>query len=257
LTQKKKLKLPKLIGHRGVKDLCPENTIESISKAFDIGLTFVEIDVKISKDEIPILLHDDTLNRTTNGTGLAVDFEYDFLKKLDAGQFFYNYKTNNSIPKLIDVLDLCKSRNKNLNIELKPNLNFEKINVQKIIEITKEIEDIQIFYSSFDINSFVEISNVFNNSNRSFLIDSFEEYSLTDLFSITEKYDANLCGLNIKIISKEIIEKIKEKNLFVTVYSAKNITKIEAEECFNIGVDSIFIDNPTELINNYTGANYC
>ena len=219
--------------------------------AFDIGLTYVEIDVKISKDQVPILLHDDTLDRTTNGSGPAVDFEYDFLKKLDAGQFFYNNKTNNYIPKLTDVLDLCKSRNRNLNIELKPNMNFEKINVHKILEITKDIKDIEIFYSSFDINSFKEISNIYNNSNRSFLIDSFAEYTLTDLFSITEKYDANICGLNIEIISKEIIEKIKEKNLLVTVYSEKNISEIEAKECFNIGVDSIFIDNPTQLINNY------
>ena len=251
MTKKKKLKLPKLIGHRGGKDLCPENTIESISTAFDIGLNYVEIDVKISKDEVPILLHDDTLDRTTDGTGLAIDFDYNFLKKLDAGQFFYNSKTNNFIPKLADVLDLCKSKNRNLNIELKPNLNFEKINVHKILELTKEVEDIEIFYSSFDINSFIEISNLFIYSNRSFLIDSFDEYSLTDLFSITEKYNANICGLNIELISKEIIEKIKEKNLIVTIYSEKNISMIEAKECFNIGVDSIFIDDPTKLINNY------
>ena len=60
-----------------------------------------------------------------------------------------------------------------------------------------------------------------------------------------------MCGLNIEIISKEIIEKIKEKQLLVTVYSEQNINLIDAKECFNIGVDSIFIDDPTELINNY------
>ena len=249
MSQKKRINLPKLIGHRGVKNLCPENTIESIKKAFDIGLSYVEIDVKISKDGVPILLHDDSLDRTTTGTGLAIDFEYNFLKKLDAGQFFYKNKTKNVIPKLVDVLDICKSRNKNLNIELKPNLNFEKINVHKIIELTKNIENIEIFYSSFDIISFKEISNLYTNSNRSFLIDSFNEYSLNDLFSITEKYDANICGLNIEIISKEIIEKIKQKKLLVTVYSEKNITAIEAKECFNIGVDSIFTDDPDKLIN--------
>ena len=249
MSQKKRINLPKLIGHRGVKNLCPENTIESIKKAFDIGLSYVEIDVKISKDGVPILLHDDSLDRTTTGTGLAIDFEYNFLKKLDAGQFFYKNKTKNVIPKLVDVLDICKSRNKNLNIELKPNLNFEKINVHKIIELTKNIENIEIFYSSFDIISFKEISNLYTNSNRSFLIDSFNEYSLNDLFSITEKYDANICGLNIEIISKEIIEKIKQKKLLVTVYSQKNITAIEAKECFNIGVDSIFTDDPDKLIN--------
>ncbi len=251
MKQKKKLNLPKLIGHRGVKNLCPENTIESIKKAFDIGLRYVEVDVKISKDEIPILLHDDTLERTTTGTGLAVDFDYNFLKKLDAGQYFYNDKTNNFIPKLSDVLDLCKLMGGNLNIELKPNLNFEKKNVQKILDLTKDIEDIEIFYSSFDLNSFIEISNLFVSSNRSFLLDSFDEYSLNDLFSITGKYDANICGLNIEIISQEIIEKIKKKNLLITVYSEKNISKNEAKDCFNIGVDSIFVDDPSKLINIY------
>ena len=94
MTQKKKIKLPKLIGHRGVKNLCPENTLESINKAFDLGLSYIEVDVKVSKDEIPILLHDDTLDRTTNGNGLVVNFNYEDLIKLDAGGFFYNKKTD-------------------------------------------------------------------------------------------------------------------------------------------------------------------
>ena len=252
MTQKKKIKLPKLIGHRGVKNLCPENTLESINKAFDLGLSYIEVDVKVSKDEIPILLHDDTLDRTTNGNGLVVNFNYEDLIKLDAGGFFYNKKTDIFIPKLVDVLKLCKIRNGNINIELKPNMGFEKINVRKIIELTKEIEDVEIFYSTFDIKSFIEISNFFMNSNRSFLLDSFDEYSLVDFISISENYNANICGLNIEKLSKEIIEKIKEKNLLVTVFSENNISLIDAKECFNIGVDSIFIDDPTKLINNYT-----
>jgi len=251
LTQKKKIKLPKLIGHRGVKNLCPENTLESINKAFDLGLSYIEVDVKVSKDEIPILLHDDTLDRTTNGNGLVVNFNYEDLIKFDAGEYFYNKKTDIFIPKLADVLKLCKIRNGNINIELKPNKSFEKINVHKIFELTKEIEDVEIFYSTFDLNSFIEISNLFLNSNRSFLLDSFDEYSLLDFISISENYNANICGLNIEIISKEIIEKIKEKNLLVTVFSQNNISLIDAKECFNIGVDSIFIDDPTELIDNY------
>ena len=251
MTQRKKIKLPKLIGHRGVKNLCPENTLESINKAFDLGISHIEVDVKISKDEIPILLHDDTLDRTTNGNGLVVNFNYEDLIKLDAGGFFYNKKTDIFIPKLVDVLKLCKIRNGNINIELKPNMGFEKINVRKIIELTKEIEDVEIFYSTFDIKSFIEISNFFINSNRSFLLDSFDEYSLVDFISISENYNANICGLNIETISKEIIEKIKEKNLLVTVFSENNISLIDAKECFNIGVDSIFIDDPTELIDTY------
>jgi len=126
LTQKRTLKLPKLIGHRGVKDLCPENTLESILKAFDLGLSFVEIDVKISKDRVPILLHDDTLDRTTNGSGLAIDYNYENIKKLDAGKFFYKENTNIFIPKLEDILSLCINYKGNLNIELKPNKKLKK-----------------------------------------------------------------------------------------------------------------------------------
>tara|TARA_B100001769_G_C21913229_1_gene492719 strand:- start:10 stop:765 length:756 start_codon:yes stop_codon:yes gene_type:complete len=251
LNQITNLKFPKLIGHRGVKNLCPENTLESINKAFDLGLSCVEIDVKISKDQIPILLHDDTIDRTTTGTGLASELNYSFLKKLDAGKFFYNRKTKNFIPKLIDVIDLCRKRKKNLNIELKPNKNFEEINVLKIVEITKNIKDINIFFSSFDLISFIKISELFSESKRSFLIDTFNEYSINDLLTLLKKYQANICGLNIKIITNEVIKKIKENNIIITAYSDKNISFKQAKKYFDMGVDSIFTDNPNELLKQF------
>ena len=104
--------LPKLIGHRGVKDLKPENTLDSIQKAFDLGLECIEIDVKVSKDNIPLLLHDDTLDRTTNGSGLACDFTFDEIKKLDAGYYFYKSKTEIKVPSLSSVLELVKKKTK-------------------------------------------------------------------------------------------------------------------------------------------------
>ena len=186
MTQKKTLKLPKLIGHRGVKDLCPENTLESILKAFDLGLSFVEIDVKISKDRVPILLHDDTLDRTTNGSGLAIDYDYEIIKKLDAGKFFYKENTNIFVPKLEDILSLCTNYNGNLNIELKPNKKFEKENVYQIYKITKNINQIDIFFSSFDMISILEISKLYPQSIRSFLLDDFKEYNIDYVSSLTD-----------------------------------------------------------------------
>ena len=251
MIQKKKIKLPKLIGHRGVKDLCPENTIESISKAFEIGLTHVEIDVKISKDEVPILLHDDTLDRTTNGSGLAIDYNYNDIKKLDAGKFFYKKDTNIFVPKLKDVLNLCNNNNGNLNIELKPNKNFEKTNIYKIYELTKNIKTIDIFFSSFDITSILEISMLYPQSERSFLLDDFKEYNIDDLISISINNDLKICGLNIDLVNADIIKKIKESNIAITVYSDKNINLSSANDIFSIGVDSIFVDNPLDLLGKF------
>ena len=251
MTQKKTLKLPKLIGHRGVKDLCPENTLESILKAFDLGLSFVEIDVKISKDRVPILLHDDTLDRTTNGSGLAIDYDYENIKKLDAGKFFYKENTNIFVPKLEDVLSLCTNNNINLNIELKPNKNFEKENVFQIYKIIKNINQIDIFFSSFDMISILEISKLYPQSIRSFLLDDFKEYNIDDLINISINHDLKICGLNIEIVTTDIINKIKESNIAITVYSGKNINLSSANDIFSLGVDSIFIDNPLDLLGKF------
>ena len=251
MTQKKTLKLPKLIGHRGVKDLCPENTLESILKAFDLGLGYVEIDVKISKDRVPILLHDDTLDRTTNGSGLAIDYDYENIKKLDAGKFFYKENTNIFVPKLEDILSLCTNNNGNLNIELKPNKNFEKENVYQIYELTKNINQIDIFFSSFDIISILEISKLYPQSMRSFLLDDFKEYNIDYLISISINHDLKICGLNIDLVTADIIKKIKKSNISITVYSDKNINLSSANDIFSIGVDSNFIDNPLDLLGKF------
>ncbi len=248
MRQKKTLKLPKLIGHRGVKDLCPENTLESIARAFEIGLNFVEIDVKISKDRVPILLHDDTLDRTTNGSGLAIDYDYENIKKFDAGKFFYKKNTNIFVPKLQDVLSLCASINGNLNIELKPNKNFEKENTYQIYKLTKNINQIDIFFSSFDIISVLEISKLYPQSVRSFLLDDFREHNIDDLISISNNHDLKICGLNIDLVTADIIKKIKKSNISITVYSDKNINLSSANDIFSLGVDSIFVDNPIDLL---------
>ena len=251
MTQKKTLKLPKLIGHRGVKDLCPENTLESIAKAFEIGLNFVEIDVKLSRDKVPILLHDDTLDRTTNGSGLAIDYDYEDIKKFDAGKFFYKNNTNIFVPKLEDALSLCTNYNGNLNIELKPNKNFEKENVYQIYKIIKNINQIDIFFSSFDMISILEISKLYPQSIRSFLLDDFKEYNIDDLINISINNDLKICGLNIDLVTADIIKKIKESNMAITVYSNKNINLSSANDIFSIGVDSIFIDNPLDLLGKF------
>ena len=251
MTQKKTLKLPKLIGHRGVKDLCPENTLESILKAFDLGLSFVEIDVKISKDRVPILLHDDTLDRTTNGSGLAIDYDYEKIKKFDAGKFFYKKNTNIFVPKLEDILNLCIKKNGNLNIELKPNKNFEKENAYKIYKLTKNINQIDIFFSSFDIISILEISKLYPQSNRSFLLHNFKEYNIDDLINLSINNNIKICGLHVDLLSRDIVKKIKENNILITTYSGINISLSDANYFFSLGVDSIFIDNPIDLLGKF------
>lgn len=74
-----------VIAHRGASFFEPENTIRAIEKAIKMGADFVEVDVRMSKDNKPVIMHDPDVNRTTNGKGFVKDYTLQELKKLDAG----------------------------------------------------------------------------------------------------------------------------------------------------------------------------
>ena len=111
----------------------------------------------------------------------------------------------------------------------------------------KKIKLSFILSAFLTISSFIEISNELPNSNRSFLIDTFKDYSLEQIINLSSLYNSNICGLSLSLLSQEIINIIKKEDLLITVYSDKNMNLKEVEECFNIGVDSIFIDDPKNL----------
>ena len=240
--------LPKIIGHRGVKNLAPENTLDSISKAFDIGLHWVEVDVKITKDNVPFLLHDDSLERTTNGHGLANLKKYSEIKLLDAGYYFYNKKTKIYPPSLQEVLELIRQKKKSLNIELKPNKGFEQLNVIKTIEVIEKFSDLEIYYSSFDIDSCILLKEILPKSHCGLLIDDFEIIKLQDIIELCNKFDFFLCGLNYKIVSKDIIDVFNYNKISLNVFSDENININQAKNLWHMGIKSIFSDDPRNLI---------
>ena len=240
--------LPKLIGHRGVKNLKPENTLESITKAFDLGLECVEIDVKVSKDNIPLLLHDDTLDRTTNGSGLVCNFTFDQINHLDAGYYFYNSKTDIKVPSLRSALDLIKRRQKYLNIELKPNKNYEELNVKNILKEIHRISHDKIYFSSFDLESCIILKEAAPTLKCGFLNDDFTKFNVDETIDICKKYNFFSCGINLNLFSNSVVNQFVENEIQVTVYADNNISKVEAHNLWNNNVTSIFIDDPTEYI---------
>lgn len=108
-----------LVGHRGVKALAPENTMESFRLALDYGLDGIETDVWMTKDGELVLIHDESVDRTTNGTGLVRDMTYPELGRLDAGSYFDKAFSGAKIPLLDELFDLVRGRDTLLNIEVK------------------------------------------------------------------------------------------------------------------------------------------
>jgi len=101
-----------IIAHRGASSVAPENTVASYLKATEAGADFIEIDLRLSKDDSIMVIHDETLDRTTNGTGEVKNYDYNYLKSLSAGypKKFGKDFAGEQIPTLFEVLKLVKGK---------------------------------------------------------------------------------------------------------------------------------------------------
>lgn len=99
-----------IVVHRGANALAPENTIASADSALAHGAKWIEVDVRPSKDQVLFNLHDDTLDRTTDGKGRLVDMLAKDVCKLDAGAWFSHKYVGVSVPTIADMLDYLRGK---------------------------------------------------------------------------------------------------------------------------------------------------
>jgi glycerophosphoryl diester phosphodiesterase len=112
-------KLPKVIGHRGAKSVAPENTLASIRAAKALGCTWVEVDVMLTKDKEPVIHHDNTLDRCTNGSGNLWEYTLEEIERLDAGSHFSPQDAGERVPRLSALIECCRELSLGLNLEVK------------------------------------------------------------------------------------------------------------------------------------------
>jgi glycerophosphoryl diester phosphodiesterase len=111
--------LPRVIGHRGAAAHAPENTLIGLRKAHRLGARWVEFDVRLTRDRRLVLLHDDTLDRTTDGRGPAAALTLAEIQKLDAGAKFGRAFTAEPVPSLDDAIEVLAELGLGANIEMK------------------------------------------------------------------------------------------------------------------------------------------
>jgi glycerophosphoryl diester phosphodiesterase len=145
-------RLPRVIGHRGAAAYAPENTLEGIREAAQRGARWVEFDAKLTGDGVVILMHDDTLDRTTNGRGPVAGTSFSDIGHLDAGTWFGEAWRGTRVPRLADALALLAELDMQGNIEIKPCLGREIETAQAVIEVVRRCwptERAQPLLSSF------------------------------------------------------------------------------------------------------------
>ncbi len=144
------------------------------------------------------------------------------------------------------VLDLVKKKQKFLNIELKPNKNYEELNVKKVLQEIKQTSNDKIYFSSFDLLSCVSLKDSAPHLLCGFLNDDFNKVNINETIDICKKYNFFSCGINLNFFNNSIINQFIENNIQVTVYSDNNITEAQARNLWSNNVTSIFVDDPSE-----------
>lgn len=109
---------PLIIGHRGAAGEAPENTLRSFQLAFEQGADAIELDIHLSADGELVVIHDHTIDRTTNGTGAVADLTLSELKRYDAGGWFHEQFAGEQIPTLLEVFEIVP-KDRMVNIEIK------------------------------------------------------------------------------------------------------------------------------------------
>jgi len=134
--------LPRVIGHRGAAAVAPENTLASLRRAKELGAAWVEFDVKLTRDGAAVLIHDERLERTTDGRGEVARITLAELQKLDAGAWFNPSFAGERVPTLAEALALCGELGLGINVEIKPCPGHEaetaRVAVETLLELWPE-----------------------------------------------------------------------------------------------------------------------
>jgi glycerophosphoryl diester phosphodiesterase len=126
---------PRLLAHRGGGAFAPENTIAAIRIGRERGFGGVEFDVTLCADGEPVLMHDLTLDRTTDATGPVAARSWAELARLDAGNWYSPAFAGERIPNLSQVIDYCRSHQVWINVEIKPAPSAERRTGQRVAEV--------------------------------------------------------------------------------------------------------------------------
>ncbi len=237
-----------VIAHRGASAYHPENTMSAFQSAFEMGAEMIELDILLSKDGIPVAIHDEALERTTNGKGMVAEHTLKELKELDAGSWFDDQHRAEKIPTLEEVLEFAKGKIA-LNIEIKTEAVTDQVHggvEEKALELVKKhgMED-HVLFSSFDYRAISHLRELDVDISTALLYEKSQSGSRSPT-ELVSTYGANAFKCSYLKFSKKWAEEAKSGNLPVFVYTVNN--KRLMRKMIKRGVDGIFSDKPDVLI---------
>ncbi|MGR3762783.1 glycerophosphodiester phosphodiesterase [Rossellomorea sp. NS-SX7] len=246
------------ISHRGASGHAPEHTLASYELGDQMGGDYIELDLQMTKDGELIALHDETLDRTTNGTGLVKDYTLEDIKALDAGSWFneaYPEKAKEEfaglqVQTLQEVIEHF-GKNKNYYIETKSPEVYPGME-EKLLEILEEYNltrqngpSSRVIIQSFSEESLQKVHNLNDQIPLVQLLDYKTQATITDEeLAHYSEYAVGL-GMSYKKIDEAYVQKVREHDLLIHPYTVNE--KEDMKQLLEWGVTGMFTNYPDVL----------
>ncbi|MCC6274909.1 MAG: glycerophosphodiester phosphodiesterase [Leptospiraceae bacterium] len=244
------MKEVKVIAHRGYSSHYPENTMLAFQRAIDVKADMIELDATLTSDFIPIVIHDDTLKRTTSGKGKVRNVSYNVIREFDAGSWFHRDYRGEKVPLLQDVLAHIASSPVSLNIEIKAESHDKRVSEKNIeSQIIPLLRNYKILdktiVSSFEPDVLKRMRKLSDKVKLGFIFDR-KKGNISDPFQFAKEINAYSVHLQKRLIQKETIQKAIAADLKLYVFTVNK--ESDMEKMLKLGVDGMFTDYPERLL---------
>lgn len=233
--------LPRIMGHRGAAASAPENTLAGIRKAAAYGASWVEFDVKLTADAVPVLMHDDSLERTTGHDIPASELSLAEMKGLDAGGWFAPEFAGETVPTLEETLALLLELDMAANIEIKPSPGEETDTVTRTIAVLERVWPASApapLMSSFSEQSLEGLQKQAPSLPRGFLVEELPE----DWLTLARKLGCVTIHHYAKVVTEAQVAETKAAGYGLAAYTVNEPE--QARQLIDWGIDCLITDAP-------------
>lgn len=231
------------IAHRGASDQAPENTFAAFNKAVDLGATSLECDIALTKEGVPIIIHDSRLERTTNGTGPVSSLTLEEIKVLDAGSWYSEEFAQQRVPTLAELLQWQQNKDLCLHLEIKP---------LRRTRLSEDLDRILAVLAPFERKAPMKILSF-----QKKLLERLHQLNsqLPRVYSVSNPLKEDLqhalalrcCQINFssRYLNKKRLEQIQKLGLSTGVFTINTMQELEFLE--ELGVNQVYTDNSNLL----------
>lgn len=233
---------PRIVAHRGGGTLAPENTLAAMQCGLQHGFHAVEFDVMLSRDHVPVVVHDPELGRTVSGAGGIADYSAAELTAMDAGSWFSAQYAGEHLPTYRAVFDFCQENHIWMNVEIKPAPGSDEATGAAVAELsrtwleTASHATLPPLFSSFSFEALLAAQRVAPSIARGFLVDVVP----SDWEERLRALGAVALHTNQKNLTRQLAHAVKQAGYGLFCYTVNDPTR--ARELLSWGVDAFCSD---------------